>query len=179
MAAWDPEIRAAVIFGGTAGSWNQSAVLRDHLLAAVGRMSAPALFIHAENDYSTAPGLALTGEMQRLGKPHALKIYPAVGADTRAVHNLVSDIGADVGVGRVRLLGGAIATVTVSAVSGCLLKGGDHLGNRLIVEGNLNVSPQKRKSGGDEVVVKFQGGWSASRSIQHLQGASPAVPSRR
>lgn len=89
MAARDPEIRAAVIFGGAAASWNQSAVLRERLLAAVGRMSAPALFIHAENDYSTAPGSALTAEMQRLGKPHALKIYPPVGADTRAGHNLV------------------------------------------------------------------------------------------
>ena len=27
--------------------------------------------------------------MQRLGKPHALKIYPRFGADTRAGHNLV------------------------------------------------------------------------------------------
>jgi hypothetical protein len=27
--------------------------------------------------------------MQRLGKPYALKIYPAFGADARAGHNLV------------------------------------------------------------------------------------------
>jgi hypothetical protein len=52
-------------------------------------MSAPAFFIHAENDYSIAPGPALAAEMQRLGKPHALKIYPPFGADTRAGHNLV------------------------------------------------------------------------------------------
>jgi dienelactone hydrolase len=89
MAARDPEIRAAVIFGGAAGSWNQSPVLRERLLAAVGRMSAPAFFIHAANDYSTAPGPALAAEMQRLGKPHALKIYPPFGTDTRAGHNLV------------------------------------------------------------------------------------------
>jgi dienelactone hydrolase len=89
MAARDPEIRAAVIFGGAAGSWDQSAVLRERLLSAVGRMSAPAFFIHAENDYSIAPGPALAAEMQRLGNPHALKIYPPFGADTRAGHNLV------------------------------------------------------------------------------------------
>ena len=89
MAAQDSEIRAAVIFGGAAGSWNQSAGLRERLLAAVGRMSAPALFIHAENDYSRAPGSALAAEMQRLGKRHALKMYPPYGADTRAGHNLV------------------------------------------------------------------------------------------
>jgi dienelactone hydrolase len=89
MAARDPKIRAAVIFGAAAGSWNQSAELRERLLAAVARMSAPAFFIHAVNDYSTAPGPALAAEMQRLGKPHALKIYPPYGADTRAGHNLV------------------------------------------------------------------------------------------
>src|SRR5262245_26812593 len=89
MAAQDPDVRAAVTFGGAAGSWNQSPALRTHLLAAVGRMSAPALFIHAANDYSTASGSALAAEMQRLGKPHALKIYPPFGADTRDGHNLV------------------------------------------------------------------------------------------
>jgi dienelactone hydrolase len=89
MAARDPEIRAAVIFGGAAGSWNQSTELRERLLAADARVSAPAFFIHAANDYSTAPGLALAAEMQRLGRPHALKIYPPYGADTRAGHNLV------------------------------------------------------------------------------------------
>jgi pimeloyl-ACP methyl ester carboxylesterase len=62
MAARDPGIRAAVIFGGAAGSWNESPVLRERLLAA---------------------------EMQRLAKPHALKIYPPFGADNRAGHNLV------------------------------------------------------------------------------------------
>jgi dienelactone hydrolase len=89
MAARDPEIRAVVIFGGAAGSWNQSAALRERLLAAVGRMSAPAFFIHAENDYSTAPGPALAAEMQRQGKPSAVKIYPPFGADARAGHNLI------------------------------------------------------------------------------------------
>jgi carboxymethylenebutenolidase len=89
MAARDPEIRAAVIFGGAAGSWNQSAGLRERLLAAVASMLAPALFVHAENDYSIAPGSALAAEMQRLGKPHALKIYAAFGPDTRAGHNIV------------------------------------------------------------------------------------------
>jgi dienelactone hydrolase len=89
MAARDPEIGAVVIFGGAAGSWNQSAALRERLLAAVGRISVPVFFIHAENDYSTAPGPALAAEMQRLGKSHALKIYPSFGADSRAGHNLV------------------------------------------------------------------------------------------
>jgi dienelactone hydrolase len=69
LAARDREIRAAVLFSAAAGSWNQSPVLRERLLAAVGRMSAAAFFIHAENDYSTASGPALAAAMQRLGKP--------------------------------------------------------------------------------------------------------------
>jgi len=52
-------------------------------------MSAAALFIHARNDYSTAPGTALAATMQRLGKPHAMKIYPPLGPDSRAGHDLV------------------------------------------------------------------------------------------
>jgi pimeloyl-ACP methyl ester carboxylesterase len=51
MAARDTGIRAAVTFGGAAGSWTQSAVLRKRLLSSVGRMSAPAFFIQAENDW--------------------------------------------------------------------------------------------------------------------------------
>jgi carboxymethylenebutenolidase len=89
MAARDPAIRALVSFSGAAGSWNQSPDLRERLLAAVDRMHAAALFIHAQNDYSTASGPALAAEMKRLAKPHELKIYPPFGADTRAGHNLV------------------------------------------------------------------------------------------
>jgi hypothetical protein len=56
QAAREPTIRAAVIFGGAAGSWNQSAALRERLLSAVGSMSAPAFFTHAENDTQLPPG---------------------------------------------------------------------------------------------------------------------------
>ena len=89
MAARDPTIRAAVIFGGAAASWDQSPALRERLLAAVRQMTAPAFFIHAENDYSIAPGRTLAAEMQRLGKPHTLKIYPPFGANTRDGHMFV------------------------------------------------------------------------------------------
>jgi carboxymethylenebutenolidase len=89
MGALDPEIRALVIFGGAAGSWNQSAALRARLLAAVGRISVPVFLIYAENDYSTDPGVALAAELRRLGRPHAMKIYPPSGADPRAGHNII------------------------------------------------------------------------------------------
>jgi carboxymethylenebutenolidase len=89
MAAQEQGIRAAVIFGGAAGSWAQSPALRERLLTAVRSVSAPALFIHAENDYSTAPGPALAAEMQQYGKSSAVKIYPPFGLDARAGHNLI------------------------------------------------------------------------------------------
>lgn len=89
LAAQDTAVRAAIVFGAAAGSWNQSLVLRTRLLAAVDRTIAPVLFIHAANDYSISPGEALANEMQRLGKTHRLKVYSAVGRDSRDGHNLV------------------------------------------------------------------------------------------
>jgi dienelactone hydrolase len=89
MGASDPGIRAAVVFGGAAASWGPSPPLRARLLDAAGRAPAPVMFIYAANDYSTAPGEALTAEMQRRGKPCTLKIYPASGATAREGHNLV------------------------------------------------------------------------------------------
>ena len=89
LAARDTALRAAVIFGGAAGSWAQSPRLRERLLTAVGHTSASVLFIHAANDYSVAPGEALAGEMERLKKPHELHIYPAFGRTAREGHNLV------------------------------------------------------------------------------------------
>jgi dienelactone hydrolase len=89
QAARDTTLRAAVVFSGAAYSWGLSPELRARLIAAVGRTTAPILFIHATNDYSVASGKALAAEMQRLGKPHRLKIYPAVGRIAKEGHNLV------------------------------------------------------------------------------------------
>jgi len=89
LAAHDTAVRVAVVFGAAAGSWGQSPTLRAQLFAAVRRVSAPVIFVHAANDYSIAPGQALAAEMQRLKKIHELKIYPAVGGSPRDGHNLV------------------------------------------------------------------------------------------
>ena len=53
--------------------------MRDRLLAAVDKTTAPIMLIQAANDYRTAPGYALAGELERLHKPHLLKIYLPVG----------------------------------------------------------------------------------------------------
>jgi carboxymethylenebutenolidase len=88
LAARDTALRAVVVFSGAALSWNLSPELRARLLTAV-RHTAPVFFMHAANDYSTTPGEALAAEMQRLGRPHCLTIYPAVGRTTREGHNFL------------------------------------------------------------------------------------------
>jgi dienelactone hydrolase len=89
LAARDPALRAVIDFGGAAASWDRSPDLRARLLEAVRRASGPVLFIHAENDYSVAPGKSLAAEMERVGKPCRLKIYPPFGRTARDGHNLV------------------------------------------------------------------------------------------
>ena len=85
----DHSIRAAVVFGVAAGSWDGSVRLRDRLLAAVRQTTRPVFFIHAANDYSITPGTALDRELARAGRPHRLKIYPAVGSTPRDGHDFI------------------------------------------------------------------------------------------
>ncbi|HEY0802311.1 MAG TPA: dienelactone hydrolase family protein [Steroidobacteraceae bacterium] len=85
----DPSVRAAVTFGAAAGSWDRSEEIRSRMLAAVDNMSAPVLLLHAENDYSVAPGKAMASELARLSKPYALKIYPRVGESSSDGHNFL------------------------------------------------------------------------------------------
>ena len=89
LAAHDTTLRAVVVFSGSAHSWGLSSELRARLLAAVAGTTAPVFFIHAANDYSIAPGEALAAEMQRLGRPHHLKIYAAVGRTAKEGHGFV------------------------------------------------------------------------------------------
>jgi dienelactone hydrolase len=85
----DSTIHAVVSFAAAAGSWERSAELRDRLLAAVRKTNAAIMLIHAENDYSTASGRAMAAELERLHKPHSLKIYPKVGLTSDDDHNML------------------------------------------------------------------------------------------
>jgi carboxymethylenebutenolidase len=85
----DSTLRAAVTFAAAANSWESSPQLRELMLTAVRNTTVPVMLIHASNDYSTAPGQALTIELAKLGKPHVLKIYPAAGKTSDDGHNLV------------------------------------------------------------------------------------------
>jgi pimeloyl-ACP methyl ester carboxylesterase len=89
LAARDTAVRAVVVFGPAAASWNGSPVLRDRLIAAVDEIAAPVFFIHAANDYSVLPGKELAAEMTRLGRANRLAIYPPVGRTAAEGHDFV------------------------------------------------------------------------------------------
>jgi dipeptidyl aminopeptidase/acylaminoacyl peptidase len=85
----DNTLRAAVTFAAAANSWERSSELRQRLLNAANKATTPIMLIHAANDYSTAPGYALASELERLQKPHLLKIYPPVGKTSDDGHNFL------------------------------------------------------------------------------------------
>jgi hypothetical protein len=76
-----------VIFSGAGYSWDRSPELRRRLLAAMAHIRAPIFFIHAANDYSINPGKELDARLDRLRKPHRLKIYPPIGRTADDGHN--------------------------------------------------------------------------------------------
>ena len=88
LAEHDKSLSAVIDFAGAAKSWERSWYLRAQL-SAVRRLKSPVFFIHAENDYSVVPGKTLDGEMEQLGKPHRLKVFPACGQTRDEGHNFV------------------------------------------------------------------------------------------
>ena len=85
----DNTVRAAVTFAAAANSWERSHELRERLRSAVDTTTAPIMLIQAANDYSTAPGRQLAGELRGLHKSYLLKIYPPVGQTSDDVHNFL------------------------------------------------------------------------------------------
>jgi carboxymethylenebutenolidase len=79
LAEREPNLRAVVVFSGAGYSFDRSPELRARLLAAIDHIAAPVFFIHAENDYSLSSGKVLDARRERMGEPHRLKIYPAIG----------------------------------------------------------------------------------------------------
>jgi carboxymethylenebutenolidase len=79
VAERESSIRAAVNFAGDSESWEGSAELRKRLIAAVGRVAVPVLFVYTENDYSVAPGKALDTELARQSKVRRLIVFPPFG----------------------------------------------------------------------------------------------------
>jgi dienelactone hydrolase len=85
----DSTARAVVAFAAAASSWENSPQLREQLLASVRSAHAPIMLVHAQNDFSIAPGKALDQELQRVNKPHVLKIYGAAGNSAEDGHNFI------------------------------------------------------------------------------------------
>jgi carboxymethylenebutenolidase len=85
----DGTLRAAVTFGAAAASWGTSPEVRERLLDATRKTPVPIMLLQAANDYSTAPGKALDGELVRLNKSHVLKIYPPSGKTSDDGHMFV------------------------------------------------------------------------------------------
>ena len=85
----DSAIRAEVTFGAGANSWRASQELRQRALASVDKTSAPIMLVYAANDYDTTPGTEIAAELDRLHKPHVIKIYPAVCKTSDDGHNLL------------------------------------------------------------------------------------------
>jgi carboxymethylenebutenolidase len=75
----DLGLRAAINFAGGALSWAQSPDLRERMLRSIRKANAPILLSQAENDYDLSPSRALSQELERLGKPHKLLIFPPFG----------------------------------------------------------------------------------------------------
>jgi dienelactone hydrolase len=78
--------KAGVDFAGGAQSWEGSPDLQRRMIAAVRAAVMPIFFIQAQNDYDLRPSQILSQEMQRAGKPHQVKIYPAYGASRQDGH---------------------------------------------------------------------------------------------
>ena len=88
-AEHDHTVCAVVTFGAGANSWQGSDEIRARMLSAVAKIGVPILLMHAANDYSVAPGEAMSDELAGLSKPHVLKIYPPVGKSSKDGHNFL------------------------------------------------------------------------------------------
>jgi carboxymethylenebutenolidase len=79
-------LRAAVDFAGAAETWARSAPLRQKMIAAVRKATVPVMFVQARNDYDLTPSYTLAKELENLGKPHKLSIYPPYGNSVQDGH---------------------------------------------------------------------------------------------
>jgi len=89
VAEHDPAVKAVVAFGAAGYSWDASPQLRSGLTEAVKKINVPVMLAYAQNDYSLSPADGLDTVMNRMGKRHLLKIYPAFGNSLREGHNMI------------------------------------------------------------------------------------------
>lgn len=87
MAERGAGVRAAIDFAGAAQTWAHNPFMRERMLKAVRNAKVPIYFIQAENDQDLSPSRVLANEMQQLGKPHKIKIFPPFGKTAEDGHS--------------------------------------------------------------------------------------------
>ena len=103
-------LRAAIDFAGAAMTWARAPNMRNRLFTAVRRATIPVLFVQAENDYDLSPSRALAQELEKLGKPHKVAIFPPYGSTAAEGHGDFCFRGGDVwGADVLSFLGGAVS----------------------------------------------------------------------
>jgi carboxymethylenebutenolidase len=88
-AEHDLSVSAAFAFAPAAASWGASPEVRERLLVAVRGVNAAIMLIQFANDYDTTPSRALGDELERLHKPHVVRLYPPQGRTSDDGHNAV------------------------------------------------------------------------------------------
>lgn len=88
--------RAAIPFAAAAITWSKSHSLQIRLIDAVRKAAVPMLLIQAENDYDLTPSRTLAKELESLGKPYKLVIFPPYGNTPQEGHGAFCFRGADV-----------------------------------------------------------------------------------
>jgi hypothetical protein len=71
--------RVAVAISPGAESWEGNKLLQARMIKAVDGIKMPILIIQPSADTSLEPGKVLGAELQRLGQPYQLKIFPPSG----------------------------------------------------------------------------------------------------
>jgi hypothetical protein len=66
------------------------------MVRAIKRADIPVLFIQAENDYDLGPNQTLAGELEQLGKPHKMIIFPPYGNTHAEGHGVFCSTATDV-----------------------------------------------------------------------------------
>lgn len=68
--------KAAVAISPAAQSWNANPMLGNRLVKAMQRVDVPVFVLQPPHDASLEPARVLGAELERLGKPHLIKVYP-------------------------------------------------------------------------------------------------------
>jgi dipeptidyl aminopeptidase/acylaminoacyl peptidase len=82
--------RCTVEFAGAAMNWDRTPALRELMLAAARKLSAPVFFIQAANDYSVRPTIELAAALAGSGRIVQSTVYPRFGANAHEGHLLES-----------------------------------------------------------------------------------------